>query len=305
MLSKSGTRGKRSRKGYYILAALALICGLFFLWPIRRPRTIASTLGPPVTISIAAKKLNGSEPSKKPSAQKLDATRIDGEEAKRLLVLALSHLFNARSYKSVMTTTSLSGNGTIKFYSSVTLQHLKSPTRGDLFRCDILNFSGPADNFSPETMKLEPATTRTEITNDEGNWDFGDEIGKEGKAFHLTGSEVPLETVDMHRSFQQAAQQLENDPDPGSFTVTNENDRGTAVVAIAYAAGTPNPYNSTYLIDPDTGDLRTIVGGGIRRDFDLSAPIDEAEFTVPPSLTVTPVEDQDALRRYQRDHSNP
>ncbi len=202
----------------------------------------------------------------------------------------------------VMTSYGVSGNGLIKFYSSFTVLHERSPAKGDLFRMDILNFSGPAANFNAETMKMEPGTRRTEITNEAGNWDFGDGPGKEGVAFLLTGKEAPIDTIGMYQSYKGAAEAVESAGDQSTFTVANASQDGRPVLNITRTL----PSNGTtlttvYEIDAATGNLlatQSPPDGGIRQEFDLSAAIDESEFEVPSSLVVAPVKDLDAARMY-------
>jgi hypothetical protein len=240
------------------------------------------------------------------STGKLDAKNIDAAKARKIIARALLAIANSKSYKMVMTSYYFSGDGLTKFLASFTLVREKSPTRGDLLRCDTLNFSAPTAGFSSETMKVVPHMSRTQIANEAGNWDMGDGMGKEGVAFHVMGGDAPSETVGMNQSYKVDAEGIESAADHSTFDVANGSDGEEPVLNITRT----QTYNGTafsiiYVIDAVSGNLlstRSSAGDGIRQDFDLSAKIDESSFDVPDSLVVAKVENVDAAREYLDEH---
>jgi hypothetical protein len=241
-----------------------------------------------------------------PRNGKLDARDIDAPKARKLIARALLAIANAKSYRMVMTSYYFSGDGLTKFLASFTLVHEKSSTRGDLLRCDTLNFSAPTSDFSAKTMKLVPYMSRTQIANETGNWDMGDGIGKEGVAFHVTGGEAPSETFGMNGSFKLDAEGIESASDDSTFDVTNGTVGEKPVLNIARTQtykGTK--FGFVYVIDSISGNLlstRSSAGGGIEEDFDLSPKIEESSFDVPDSLVVANVENVDGAREYLEEH---
>jgi hypothetical protein len=285
------------------LFILFFVTALVLLWLFRKSQAPSN----PERVSVAAVTKTKVQSAMQtvgafPSVERLDARKVNAAMARKLIARSLRGIANAKSYKMVMTTSSHSGNGLIEFYASFTLVHERSQTRGDLFRMDTLNFSGPTATFNAETMKIIPGTSRTEITNENGNWDMGDGPGKEGVAFLITSNEVPVDTVGMHQSLGKEADEIESADDQSTFEVSNGSDGGNQVLSVTRTRTINGArVSSVYELDPVTGNLVSTLSsptGGIRRDFDQSAAIDESAFNIPKSLVVAPVSDARGAGEY-------
>jgi hypothetical protein len=148
---------------------------------------------------------------------------------------------------------------------------------------------------------------RTEITNEEGNWDMGDEPGKEGVVFLLNDGKAPLNTIQMNHSYLLDAQEMESTDDHSTYDVANGESNGTPVLQITRTDMHSTGYSTTlvYTIDSATGALLSTQSPGsnpIRQVFDLAPDIDDSAFDVPKSLVAVPVLDAQAAQRYLYDH---
>ena len=241
-----------------------------------------------------------------PTTRRLDANDIDAAKARKLIANARWAIVNAKSYRMVSAGSGTSGDGQTTFLTSFTLIHEKSQKRGDLFRCDTIIFSAPTSTFSPETMKPMPRSSRIQITNEDGNWEMGDQPGRDGIAFLLKDNQDPIETVAMNRSFALDAQGVESVDDQSSFTAANGNVDGTPVVNITRTEPPPHGPTTIYTIDAVSGNLLSTLwpgpNGGVRQNFDLSPTIDESDFEIPRSLVKVEVSDKMAAQNYLSVH---
>ena len=263
------------------LAIAVLILGLLYLLrrkspPVRGPESksiAANTIQPDLQ---SAPRIKGAGST----TRKLDAKDIDAAKAKKLIASALWRIVNAKSYRMVMTSVWNAGS------ASFTLIHAKSPTRGDLFRMDTVNYD--------TTMKPVPGLSRIEITNERGNWEMDDEAGSEGVAFLLKDSQDPVDTVALHKRFEADAQEMENDVNDCDCKATNASMNNRPVINITY--GGP-----TYTIDAVNGDLLSVLSG-FRKDFELNPILEESDFNIPESQIIVPVSDKMAAQRYLSEH---
>jgi hypothetical protein len=229
-----------------------------------------------------------------PVSAHLDAKDIDASKAKRLIATGLWAYVNAKSSKLVMT--SLSANSGV--YASFTLVHHKSPTRGDLFRCETINFDAAS-------MTPIPGLGRVEITNEIGNWEMREGAGGDGVAFLLKNNDVPTDTVGLRNEFKTTAQTIDSSQNNLGYTATNAVLGGKPVVNITETTNGPDgATRAIYTIDATNGGLLSMVTpvDGLRRDFDLAPNIDESDFNIPDSNVVVPVIDAAAAQAYLSEH---
>jgi hypothetical protein len=163
-------------------------------------------------------------------------------------------------------------------------------TRGDLYRCDTINFDSA-------TMKPISGLNRVEISNELGNWEMGDGQGKEGIAFLLKNNEMPTETIGLNNGLKIDAQTIDSPDDNDSFSVANGTVGEEPVLYVTRTIalnGAPagTSIAEVYTIDAATGNLLAMgspSGNGIVQHFELNPTIDEADFSILDSQVVVPV----------------
>jgi hypothetical protein len=270
---------------------LALVGFLFWHFRGERPQRVEDEI---VAASVAPIELqsmpqgNGAVSS----TGRLDAKNIDAAKAKKLIASALRAIVNAESYR--MTMTSLSSNG---LSASFTLIHVKSPTRGDLFRMDIVNYDA--------TMKPVPGLSRTEITNERGNWHMSDGGGEDGIAFLLKDNQEPGDTVGFHKAFEADAEHIESADNHYDYTATIGRMDDRSIVNITEKTTSTGETVGVYRIDAVSGDLLSAFTpvANFQKNFELTPKLDESAFDIPESQLVVPVSDMRAAERYLNEHN--
>jgi hypothetical protein len=223
----------------------------------------------------------------------MEAKDFDTAKAKKLVANALRGVVNAKTYRMVMTSY-LSSNER-QTLSSFTVIRENSPTRGTLIRCDTIYFDAA-------TMEPIPGGSRTQITNELGNWELGEGHGKDGIAFLLNNNEDPTETVAMNNSYSTSAQTIESADNMNNFAVADGKLGDKPVLYVTESGPTPRgTFSYVYTVDAVTGDLLSMGFPGtdsMRQNFELNPELDESDFDIPKSEVVASVSDLSTAQTY-------
>jgi hypothetical protein len=181
----------------------------------------------------------------------------------------------ARFYRMV----SVARSGQSRF--ETTTVRLRVPGAAALIRTDILCYQG-------EDHMPVPQTTRTFISNAQGNWAMMDSAGCENVAFLVEDGQKPIDTVGMNDMITHTAN--EADPPAGwTYEESTGTFSGQAVIVVTENSAV------RYFINRASGVLvgyaQIADGLSYLTTIDLNWPVDPDEFQIPSDRTVIPTSD--------------